>query len=87
MKSVFLLAALFCFTYLPAFAQDNDNPEPFSTHAPSTFSKYCWPCKKRHYGGCKPTPPPPSTPVPIDGGLTVLLAAGAAYGIKKYKRR
>ncbi len=23
--------------------------------------------------------------VPIDGGLTVLIAAGAAYGIKKYR--
>ena len=23
--------------------------------------------------------------VPIDGGLTLLLAAGAAYGVKKYR--
>lgn len=25
--------------------------------------------------------------VPIDGGLTVLLAAGAAYGVKKYRQQ
>ncbi len=32
-------------------------------------------------------PDPPGGPVPIDGGLGILLAAGAAYGIKKYKNQ
>jgi len=27
----------------------------------------------------------PSNPVPLDGGLSLLVAAGAAYGLKKYK--
>ena len=27
----------------------------------------------------------PPVDTPIDGGLTLLLAAGAAYGIKKYR--
>lgn len=27
----------------------------------------------------------PNNPTPIDGGLGILLAAGAAYGIKKYR--
>jgi len=27
--------------------------------------------------------PPTSTPVPLDGGLVVLLAVGAAYGFRK----
>ncbi len=29
--------------------------------------------------------PPPPDDVPIDGGLSLLLAAGAAYGVKKYR--
>ena len=29
--------------------------------------------------------PPTVTPVPLDGGLVALLAAGAVYGAKKYK--
>jgi hypothetical protein len=36
----------------------------------------------------QPAPPDvPETPqdMPIDGGLSLLLAAGAAYGIKKYR--
>ena len=30
------------------------------------------------------TPPPPPTAIPVDGGASILLAAGAAYGAKKY---
>jgi len=29
--------------------------------------------------------PPSGAPVPLDGGLLALLAAGAAYGVKKVK--
>ncbi len=29
--------------------------------------------------------PPDPNDVPIDGGLSLLLAAGAAYGVKKYR--
>ncbi|MBX2920433.1 MAG: hypothetical protein KF741_14450 [Ferruginibacter sp.] len=29
--------------------------------------------------------PPDPNDVPIDGGLSVLLVAGAAYGVKKYR--
>jgi hypothetical protein len=29
--------------------------------------------------------PPTSDPVPLDGGIVALLAAGAAYGAKKMK--
>ncbi len=29
--------------------------------------------------------PDPPDDTPIDGGLTLLLAAGAAYGVKKYR--
>jgi len=43
-------------------------------------------------GGVPPPPPPSSGPgpvcwpppcIPIDGGITLLIAAGAAYGAKK----
>jgi hypothetical protein len=33
----------------------------------------------------QPNPNPTGTPVPLDGGLGVLLAAGAAYGLKKMR--
>lgn len=33
----------------------------------------------------QPPPPPPTPGVPIDGGLGFLAAAGAAYGIKKFR--
>lgn len=31
--------------------------------------------------------PPDPEDTPIDGGLSLLLAAGAAYGVKKYRDR
>jgi hypothetical protein len=35
-----------------------------------------------------PSDPSPSDPaVPIDGGITLLLAVGAAYGVRRLKRR
>lgn len=36
-------------------------------------------------GGCFGTEEDPDNPCPIDGGLAFLLAAGAAYGVKKYR--
>lgn len=40
-------------------------------------------------GVCQTDPPPfnsgDPTPVPVDGGVSLLLAAGAAYGIKKVR--
>jgi hypothetical protein len=32
-------------------------------------------------------PQPPATNAPLDGGASLLLAAGAAYGLKKLRRR
>ncbi|MCC2545561.1 hypothetical protein LJY25_03825 [Hymenobacter sp. BT175] len=37
-------------------------------------------------GGPTPTPSTP-TSVPIDGGVALLLAAGAAYGVKRLRTR
>lgn len=40
-------------------------------------------------GICQNDPPPfnsgDPSPIPIDGGVSLLLAAGAAYGIKKVR--
>lgn len=30
-------------------------------------------------------PRPPGMPVPLDGGIVALLAAGVLYGVKKYR--
>ncbi len=30
-------------------------------------------------------PDPGGDPAPLDGGISLLLAAGAAYGVKKYR--
>ena len=30
---------------------------------------------------------PDATPIPFDGGITLLIAAGAAYGIKKATKK
>jgi len=38
-------------------------------------------------GGPTPGDQTPATGVPIDGGASLLLASGAAYGIKKLRRR
>ncbi len=41
--------------------------------------------------GSEPPPPPPPSEtdpsVPVDGGLSLLLAAGAAYGAKRLRHR
>ena len=37
--------------------------------------------------GSGPGGPPTGTPVPIDGGISALVVAGAAYGIKKLRDR
>lgn len=38
--------------------------------------------------GPPPPPPPPTSNIPIDGGISLLIAAGAAYGAKKvYDKR
>ena len=52
-------------------------------------------CFLPHIGWAQPVPgdppPPPCTnpddpACPIDGGLSLMIAAGVGYGVKKYKR-
>ncbi|MCC3154924.1 hypothetical protein Q3A66_19845 [Hymenobacter sp. BT770] len=38
-------------------------------------------------GGPAPSTPPDPTPVPIDGGASLLVAGGVAYGIKQLRAR
>lgn len=46
--------------------------------------KKCSRCNRYHTPNCNP---PQQTPAPIDGGLSVLLVAGAAYGVKRMRRK
>jgi len=94
MKKIYLLILFVGFLSFDAFAQDEQettsNESGVSGDSPFASSKarFCWTCWKKHSGGCTPTPPPPQQDVPIDGGLSILLAAGAAYGVKrKLKKR
>ena len=54
------------------------------------FTLFILVCIKFVNAGPPPPPPPPPTPgcwpppcVPIDGGISFLIAAGAIYGVKK----
>ncbi|HEX8329895.1 MAG TPA: hypothetical protein VF629_20330 [Hymenobacter sp.] len=38
-------------------------------------------------GGPQPGTPPDPTAVPLDGGVSLLLASGVAYGIKHLRNR
>ena len=33
-----------------------------------------------------PPPPPVDTEIPFDGGLSILLAAGVGYGVKRFRQ-
>lgn len=53
----------------------------YTYHSPSC--QKCSICYRYHTPNCTPQ----NTPVPIDGGLSVLLVAGAAYGVKRIRRK
>jgi hypothetical protein len=38
-------------------------------------------------GGPTPTASPDPTPVPLDGGASLLLASGVAYGLRRLRQR
>lgn len=37
------------------------------------------------YALCVNDDPPPLPPIPLDGGVSALIVAGVAYGVKKYR--
>ena len=77
---LFLLIAGFSTGAFSQFSTDENNSNSgFNARAPK-----CWKCSKRHYSNCTP-PPPTNQNVPIDGGLGILLAAGALYGAKRIR--
>ena len=79
MKRLYTFSLLFVGLAITANAQlSSSAPWEKSDNSPQTL------------GAKKPPPPPPSpTPsnVPIDGGLGVLLVAGALYGKRVYSRK
>ena len=58
-----------------------ENRDNSGGYSPNTGS----PGARNKIGSRDGNSPPPPEDTPIDGGLTVLLAAGAAYGVKKYR--
>lgn len=60
---------------LPFAIQAQDPNQPFQQDQTSSSSN----------PPVDPAGPPPPNDAPIDGGITLLLAAGAAYGVKKYR--
>lgn len=86
MKKIYFLLLLVSGFAIDAFSQFGNSDEGNSNSGLNAArAPYCWPCKKRHYGGC--TPPPTNHNVPIDGGLGVLLAAGALYGVRRIRNK
>lgn len=61
------------------------SPNGANTFQLTVRQPLCNVCYRRHLPACKPVPPP--TPAPIDGGLSILLAAGIGYGIKRKANR
>ena len=89
MKIIPFLMSLLCLFSLESFSQNDieqNSDSPFESRPFSSAreNNRCQKCRKYHHSSCSPTPPS-STPVPFDGGLTILLAAGAAYGVKRLK--
>jgi len=84
MKKIYFFLLLASCLSLAAYSQDDQTSLRtsedgiFNARAP-----YCTPCQKRHYGACPP--PTNNQPVPFDGGLSILLIAGAAYGVKRIR--
>ncbi len=75
MKKTYLTFALtLCFGLLSA--QDSKSYNP---NLPDYSNKKNSPVEN--------APPPPPNPIPIDGGVGFLLAAGVGYGIKKMRRK
>ena len=52
-----------------------------------TFSSLALAQQDPDSGGTSPLDPASPTGVPIDGGASLLLAGGVAYGIKKLRNR
>ena len=73
MKKVLTIAGIATMTLAlqPNAAQAQGNPPPPPSNGGNS-------------GG--PPPPPPPMGVPLDGGITALLAAGAALGAKKIRK-
>jgi hypothetical protein len=75
MKKIYLIIILLVgFTSLSA--QDSKN---YKTNVPDYSAKKVDPVPF--------VPPPPPNPIPIDGGVGFLLAAGVGYGLKRMKKK
>lgn len=87
MKKIYLFLLSVSALSLEASSQISNNNTTKNSSDDGLFTArapYCWSCRTRHYNNC---PQPSNTPVPFDGGLSILLMAGAAYGVKRVIRK
>ena len=85
LRSMFTILMMMC---LPLFtiAQDPD-PEPVDNTG-SAATEIGGEVMAADASATEPGDLPPApVGVPIDGGLTLLLAAGVGYGVKKYREK
>lgn len=92
MNKILVLLGLMAFTCIKLHAQITDQP---ATTAP-TGSTSSSTQNVGSYQQQQPNPvivpnapgdPGPTPTVPIDGGISILIAAGVGYGVKKVKER
>ncbi len=64
-------------------AQSNKTHNPYANDSP----KYSWEMRASELPDIPTAPPPPPNPIPIDGGVGFLLAAGLGYGVRRIKKK
>ena len=81
LRSMFIVGLMIC---LPFFGMAQDPVEP--DNSASVATEIGAEVSNAATGDANPGDLPPGpTAVPIDGGLSFLLAAGVGYGMKKYR--
>lgn len=81
-----LLFVLFFGMASLTYAQNHQAPADHTTNDQQNFTKrdYDWSWKTSSTPGF--TPPPPD-PIPVDGGVGFLIAAGLGYGLKRMRKK
>ena len=86
-----IVFVLFMFVAVNSFSQSGPFGNGFPSQSASGSSSntarlpLCGVCRTRHFPVC-PGPSTP-TPVPIDGGLSILLATGALFGVRRFRNK
>lgn len=79
-RALLLFVALAALPALPAAAQEAQ--DPFAEAFEGMFQ-----IEQPDWEAITSSDAPPDPPVPLDGGLTALLAAGAAVGYRRFRAK